>query len=193
MTSRKPAAVVVLMGLIAAVIVAAPVFAHAVVFPREVRPGAYEKFVLRVPNERDVATTRVELTVPDAVRVVSFGDVPGWQLEVVSDAEGRVTGAVWTGALPVQRFVEFPFVAATPDEEMRLRWNAVQTYANGERVAWAGPEDSATPASFTLVRAAGVSGPGVPALLSGVAIVLALLALGLALRGGRPHENVDNR
>ena len=183
MTPRQRSLTAALAGSAAVAVLVAPVLAHAVVYPREVQPAAYEKFTLRVPNERDLATTRVELAFPDAVSVVSLGEVPGWEVEVVSNADGRITGAVWTGTLPVQRFVEFPFVAVTPPEETRLRWDAIQVYADGERVAWAGPEGSSTPASFTLVRGAG-AGVGGPAVMSGAALLVALVALGLALRRG---------
>src|SRR5687768_18183883 len=61
-------------------------WAHAVVFPRQSAPGAYEKYVLRVPNEKAVATTRVEIRFPAGLRVTSFADVPGWQLEIVTDS-----------------------------------------------------------------------------------------------------------
>ena len=40
----------------------ATALAHAVVFPPEAPVGAYQKYVLRVPNERAFATTRVHLT-----------------------------------------------------------------------------------------------------------------------------------
>lgn len=166
----------------ASLIVAGQIFAHAVVHPGEVRAGAYEKFVLRVPNERDTQTVRVELAFPGAVRVVSFADVPGWNLEVTSGPDRGITRAIWTGTLPVQRFVEFPFVAVTPESETRLQWDAVQTYADGERVEWAGPEGSATPASFTVVKGTGASGPDRGTILGALALVLALLALGLVLR-----------
>ncbi|HMI43356.1 MAG TPA: DUF1775 domain-containing protein, partial [Gemmatimonadaceae bacterium] len=91
-------------------------FAHAVVFPKTSTPGAYEKYVLRVPNERDVPTLKVELHFPQGLRVVSFSDVPGWKLQVLTDSAQRVMGAVWTGVLPKERFVEFPFVAVNPKD-----------------------------------------------------------------------------
>ena len=72
---------------------------------------AYEKYVLRVPNEKAIATTKVELHFPAGLRVTSFADVPGWQLEVVTDSAKAITAAIWTGTLPPQRFIEFPFVA----------------------------------------------------------------------------------
>jgi len=70
--------------------------AHAVVFPKRSAHGAYEKYVLRVPNEKDVATTRVEIRFPAGLRVVSFSDVAGWQLEEIRDSANAVVGAVWT-------------------------------------------------------------------------------------------------
>ena len=50
---------------------------HAVVFPRQSTTGGYEKYVLRVPNEKAVATTRVEIHFPAGLRVTSFADLPG--------------------------------------------------------------------------------------------------------------------
>ncbi len=175
----------VLLALMATPVLA---LAHAVVFPRASAPGAYEKYVLRVPNERDVPTTRVTLVFPPEVTVVSFADVPGWELEIVTDGGGRVTGASWTGALPVGRFVEFPFVAVNPREAGRVRWNATQTYAGGEDVAWTGPEDSPTPASFTAIGDVAPDAPVPPSRapwLAGAALVVALAALGVALRPRR--------
>lgn len=155
--------------------------AHAVVFPRKSTPGAYEKYILRVPNEKDVATTRVEIRFPEELRVVSFGDVAGWTLQEVKDSSGRITGAVWTGILPPERFIEFPFVGVNPKEDARLVWPAFQTYADGERVDWTGPEDSKRPASATILGADSGTG-GVIKYVSVVALVLSLLSFGLALR-----------
>jgi uncharacterized protein YcnI len=153
---------------------------HAVVHPGTAPPGGYERYVLRVPNEREVATVRVELEFPVAVQVVSFGEVEGWDLQVVIGSDGRVERAIWTGQLPPMRFVEFPFVAVNPDEETRLVWPAVQFYEGGERVQWTGPEESETPASVTVVRNEG--GTGLPGWLAGVALLVSLMSLGLALR-----------
>src|SRR5881394_2578866 len=97
----------VMAAMIAATAVLWPVSldAHAVVYPKSSEVGAFEKYVLRVPNERDVATTRVEIRFPRSVRVISFEDVPGWSLEIVTDSAKHVTGAIWTGSLAPQRFV----------------------------------------------------------------------------------------
>lgn len=166
--------------ILALLVLPAAARGHAVVHPATVSPGTYEKYVLRVPNERDVATVRVELDFPAAVQVVSFGEVEGWDLQVLTRPDGRVERAIWTGLLPPMRFVEFPFVAVNPHEETRLVWPAAQLYEGGERVEWAGPEESETPASVTVVRNEG--GMGLPGWLAAIALLVALASLGLALR-----------
>jgi len=160
-------------------------WAHAVVYPRQSATGAYEKYVLRVPNEKAVATIRVELMFPASVRVTSFAEVAGWQLEVVTDSTKAIKSAIWTGTLPPQRFIEFPFVAANPKIDTTLQWPAFQTYADGERVEWTGPEGSKRPASVTTIGAAAVAadnGGGYLRWLPWAAFVLSLVSLGLAIR-----------
>jgi uncharacterized protein YcnI len=158
-------------------------WAHAVVFPRQSTTGSYEKYVLRVPNEKAVATTRVEIHFPAGVRVTSFADVSGWQLEVVTDSAKAITAAIWTGTLPPERFVEFPFVAVNPKTDTKLEWPVYQNYADGERVEWTGPEDSKRPASVTTIGAAAAAEDGgFVRWLPWVAFVLSLVSLGLAMR-----------
>jgi uncharacterized protein YcnI len=160
--------------------------AHAVVFPKSSTPGAYERYVLRVPNERNVPTTRVEIHFPSDVKVVSFADVQGWQLEIQRDSAARIVGAVWTGSLAPERFVEFPFVAVNPKTPAQIHWPAYQTYGNGERVEWTGAEDAKTPASVTTITnasgAATPAGISTPMLLAAGALVVAFVSLGLAVR-----------
>ena len=178
------AATTALIALVLLLLAPAAARAHAVVFPKRSTPGAYEKYVLRVPNEKGAATTRVELRFPADVRVVSFADVPGWTLETLTDSAGKVVGAVWTGTLPPKRFVELPFVAVNPKGDARLVWPAFQTYADGERVEWTGTDpDAKTPASATEIGAE-EGGAGTPAAtwLGGAAVVLSLVALGVAVR-----------
>ena len=176
--------------------------AHVTVWPRTASHGAYERYVVRVPNEKDVATTRVEIRFPAEVRISSFLDVAGWKLEVLTDSAGKITGAVWTGNLPPKRFVEFPFVAVNPKEGARVVWPAFQTYEGNQVVEWTGPEGSKTPASVTTLsarpavgtaadtsaRAAASSGGGssVPLYVSLAALALALVSLGLSLRRPEP-------
>ena len=161
-------------------------FAHAVGFPRASTPGAYERYILRVPNEKKVPTTRVEIHFPSDVKVVSFADVQGWQLEIQRDSAARIVGAVWTGSLAPERFVEFPFVAVNPKTPAQIHWPAFQTYGDGERVEWTGAEDSKSPASVTTIAAALSDAPAAPSstpfALACAALGIAIVSLGLALR-----------
>jgi len=159
--------------------------AHAVVFPKSSTPGAYERYVLRVPNERNLPTTRVEIHFPSDVKVVSFADVQGWQLEIQRDSAARIVGAVWTGSLAPERFVEFPFVAVNPKTQAQLHWPAYQIYGNGERVEWTGAEGAKTPASVTTISSASAATTplgSAPMLLAAGALVVAFASLGLAMR-----------
>jgi uncharacterized protein YcnI len=152
--------------------------AHAVVEPRTSVPRTYQRYVLRVPNEfDDVPTIRVEIRFPAEIRVISFAEVEGWQLQVMRDSSKRVTGAVWTGSLPPERFVEFPFMAVNPERETSLIWPAYQTYASGERVDWVGPEDSDRPASVTHVRSPDEETSRWVLPLAAIAAVISLVSL----------------
>jgi uncharacterized protein YcnI len=183
-TERSTSTLAALASIALVLLIPAIAFGHAVVFPRTSTTGAYEKYVLRVPNERDVPTLQVELRFPAEVRVVSFNEVAGWKLRVLTDSAQRIVGAVWTGVLPKERFVEFPFVAVNPKTDATLTWPTYQTYEGGERVEWTGPDSSKTPVSATVISAssAGQSSSSAAFYLSIAAAVLSLLSLGLGLR-----------
>jgi uncharacterized protein YcnI len=166
---------------------AAPALAHVTVWPKTAAPGAYERYVVRVPNEKNTATTRVEVHFPAEVRISSFLEVPGWQLQVLTDSAGKITGAVWTGSLPPKRFVEFPFIGVNPKSgTARLVWPAFQTYADGQVVQWTGPAGSKTPASATELTERGTAASSAALWMAVAALVLALASLGLALRRAEP-------
>ena len=172
--------------LIALLLISSIVGARAVVFPTTSMPGAYEKYTLRVMNERAVPTLRVEIHFPEGLRVVSFGDVPNWNIQILTDTTNRITGAVWTGVLAIDRFVEFPFLAVNPKDSTSLTWPTIQTYANGERVEWTSPDTaSMTPVATTLIadttpKTIKVSRTSL--YISLAALLFALTALGVALR-----------
>ena len=184
--SRQKAARVA-VPLIALLLVSSLAWARAVVFPKTSTPGAYEKYSLRVINEREVPTLRVEIHFPAGLRVVSFGDVPGWKLEILTDTAQRITGAIWTGVLPRLRFVELPFIAVNPKDSTSLAWPTYQTYQGGERVEWTSPDTSSkTPVSTTLISEATPPPPikvsRTSLYISLVALLFALTALAVALR-----------
>ena len=164
--------------------------AHVTVWPRSAARGAFERYVVRVPNERNVPTTRIEIHFPAEVRISSFQEVAGWQLQVLTDSAGKITGAVWTGSLPAKRFIEFPFIGVNPKEGERVVFPATQTYEGGEVVQWSGPEGSKTPASVTTLTERPAAGSGTSTggagstllYVSLAALALGLVSLGLSLR-----------
>jgi uncharacterized protein DUF1775 len=170
-------------ALVLSLLVPAVAFAHAVVYPKTSTTAAYERYVLRVPNEKGSATTRIEIRFPAAAEVISFADVPGWSVAPVLDSAQRIIGAIWTGTLPPRRFVELPFMAVNPKTPTQLVWPVIQTYADSERVEWTGSPESKAPASTTDVGASGASMGGRTAtVIAFAALGLALVALGLSLR-----------
>ena len=191
----KPTILRAVLFLLLTGVTASQLLGHAVVYPASAKPGAYERYVLRVPNEREVPTTRVEIRFPSNVTVVSFGDVPGWTIEVQTDSAQRIIGAVWSGNLPAKRFVELPFIAVNPKTAAALTWPAFQTYADGERVEWTGAPGSDRPASVTEIAAAGAPASAasvvaadddagsarLPLFAALIALLIALVAMGLAI------------
>jgi uncharacterized protein YcnI len=168
---------------------ASPALAHVTVWPRTAAPGGYERYVVRVPNEKNSATTRIEIHFPAEVRISSFQDVAGWNLQVLTDSAGKITGAVWTGTLPPKRFIEFPFIGVNPKSgTTRLVWPAFQTYADGEVVQWTGPEGSKRPASATQLTTRSAGGSAAALWVAIAALVIAIAGLGLALRRPEPAE-----
>lgn len=144
-----------LIALLLIACTAIPSYGHVVVRPRQSSPGAVEKYTMRVPNERTVATVRVEIGFPAAVEVTAVDEQAGWKLEVKKDASGRIVGAIWSGArLAPREVVEFTFTARNPTSETKLAWNAIQTYEDDSRSEWTGPEGSRSPASVTTIAKA---------------------------------------
>ena len=71
-----------LSAALALVLAYASVSAHVTVWPRESQPGAYEKYVVRVPTEGKVATTSIELLVPEGATIVSMAAPTGFTYEL---------------------------------------------------------------------------------------------------------------
>lgn len=137
--------------------VASIVDAHAVIFPKQVNADSYEKFSLRVPNEKDIPTTAVRVEVPEGFNVSRVLPLPGWEYELERDGSGAVVAVSWSGGqIRVDEFQEFIFQGKTAPEAGSYAWRAWQTYSDGTVVAWTGPSDADTPASTMNVIATGV-------------------------------------
>ena len=113
-----------------AIVIPASASAHVSVWPRESRAGATEKYTVRVPNESKVASTALELEVPDGVTVETLAMPAGWKHEV-KKKDDRIVGVTWTMTIPPGEFAEFSFIALNPLDGPRLVWTVRQRFADG--------------------------------------------------------------
>ena len=162
------AAVVALLALAPAAV------AHVTIQPEEAPAGGFTRLDVRVPTERDDAsTTKVEVQFPPGFLSVSTEPVPGWNAEIamrkldkpveqfgerVTEEVDRVTFTAdgEANAIGPGQFRDFGLSVGVPDGRpgSALRFPAVQTYSSGEVVRWIGPADSEEPAPQVELTAA---------------------------------------
>jgi uncharacterized protein len=198
------------------VLAAAPASAHVTVSSPDAAAGGYGKVVFRVPTESDTAsTTKLRVTLPEDTPFasVSTQPKPGWKVEVkkakldepitshgttLSEAVRTVTWSTEGDGIAPGEFDEFALSLGQFPEVKMLSFAAVQTYDDGEVVAWDQPTDDGgeepeRPAP-TLELASAGDEPAAPAketsdglarTMSGIAVAAALVALFLALQNRR--------
>jgi uncharacterized protein YcnI len=207
---RSPLGAAIVAAALAAPATAA---AHVTVQPTQAPEGAFTVLEVRVPNERDNAsTTKVVLRMPPGFVSASYEPVPGWRVKVatahlaqpIQTPDGpihEVVGTItWTasgkdGGIRPGQFRDFPISVQIPGKAGdTLTFKALQTYSNGEVVRWIGSPDSDLPAARLAVTqptgdaAATSDGDGGSDGLAIAALVvgaLGLLAGGAALLSAR--------
>lgn len=126
--------------------------AHVTVAPKTSTTGAWETYTVKVPVEKDVATTKITLKAPAGVEIKSYQPVPGWKYSDEKDANGLVKSltfeATGEGILPGQ-FQQFTFVGKNPENATKAAWDAFQYYKDGSVVEWTGDESAEKPHSIT--------------------------------------------
>jgi uncharacterized protein YcnI len=133
--------------------IATSAFGHIRISPRESSLGATQKYTMSVPTEKQSPTVRIEATFPASVTIVSIAPAPGWKIDEKKDADGKISGAVWSGgSIPFAESAEFSFEAKNPATAGRLEWKVIQIYQDGTRSEWTGPESSRTPGPVTTVK-----------------------------------------
>ena len=129
-------------------------FAHIRIVPAESSPGAREKYTMRVPNEKQVATIRIEGEFPGGVNVYDFEFKRGWKLDFKKDDKGRIVGAVWTGRIVPYEFVEFGMLGLNDKDSTSLVWKFIQYYEDGTKEEFTGPAGSRLPSPVTALTPA---------------------------------------
>lgn len=155
---------------LAALLLAAPAFAHVTLAPAEGEAGRYVKLVFTVPHGcAGSPTTGITVTLPPGV--ISARPMPkiDWRLTIETarldppaTLHGRKLDSTaaqigWDGGpLPNDLFDEFAIHARLPDEPGALRFVVLQTCEKGE-VSWSGAADTSTPAPVLRVLPAGAA------------------------------------
>ncbi|MFJ8667857.1 YcnI family protein [Streptomyces sp. NPDC093600] len=131
-------------------------FAHVSVQPQgEAAKGGYATVNVKVPNERDNASTvKVEINFPTDHPLASVmpQPVPGWKAEVtkaklakplelhgkkINEAVSKVTWTADGSKIGPGQFQQFPLsLGQLPETTDRLVLKAIQTYDNNEVVRW---------------------------------------------------------
>jgi uncharacterized protein YcnI len=137
-------------------IVPAYAFAHVSVRPRESKPGAEERYTVRVPTEGTVATTHVEVEIPAGVTVLEVLPHDGASVETAKQAD-RITAITWRKEIAPKSSAEFVFRARNPASG-DLIWKAHQHFADGTTADWVGLAGEKRPAPVTKLAAAASAG-----------------------------------
>jgi periplasmic copper chaperone A len=171
---------ILVAAVVALVLALAPVAgAHVTLQPSEAPAGGFTRLDVRVPTERDDAsTTKVEVQFPPGFLSVSSEPVPGWNAELsmrrldqpveqfgeqVNEEVGSITFS--GGEIGPGEFQDFGLSVAVPEGRpgSMLTFKAVQTYSSGEVVRWIGPPDSDEPAPQVELTAAEEEAGSAPA------------------------------
>jgi uncharacterized protein YcnI len=128
-------------------LVAVPIaFGHIKVYPAQSTFGEREKYTIRVPNERQSPTIRIEGEFPVALEVYDFEFKPGWKIDFNKDDKGKIIGATWTGTIAPYEFVEFGMLAINPKAgDPKMLWKFYQYYADGMKEEFTAPPDAQMP------------------------------------------------
>jgi len=166
--------ILVLAATLTTVAIAAPAAdAHVTLNPRTATANSFARLDVRVPNERDDASTKtIVVTFPDGFYSVSVNRVWGWTAKVtmkplatpIPTEDGNITERVskvtWRANsradwITPSMFEEFGLSMRIPNTPGRaLAFSSTQTYSNKEVVRWMGAAGSETPAPTVTVAAA---------------------------------------
>jgi uncharacterized protein YcnI len=109
--------------------------AHVMVSPPQSKPGATQKYEVRVHNEAKVAATSIELEIPAGVTVTDVAK-PATGTSTTKTDGGRVTAIIWQVDVQPTKYLALPFTAKNPDSASDLHWNVREHLADGSVVEW---------------------------------------------------------
>jgi uncharacterized protein YcnI len=141
----------------ALVLLAAPALAHVTVNSPGATQGGFAKLTFRVPTEKEVATTKLQVVFPEDAPLANASVKPhaGWTYNVIKgkpatplkDSDGNTIDSIvqsitWTaseGGIKPGEFDEFDVSAGPLPKVDQMVFKALQTYADGSVVRWIEP------------------------------------------------------
>jgi uncharacterized protein YcnI len=135
-----------------------PLMAHISVNPRTSEAGIHHKlFYIRAPVEKAIPVIELGFEVSEEWRdnggdVNSFQHVPGWDLNVDFDDEGKVTKVFWTGGeAPRETFMMFYMSMNVPETPGEYSFKAWQKWKDGSELWFNEPRGEGVEAPFPTV------------------------------------------
>jgi uncharacterized protein YcnI len=151
-----------MIASIAALVLPASAQAHVTLQPSELPADQFVRADVRVPNERDDASTnKVAVRFPSGFLFASYEPVPGWKGKITTEKLAKPVPSPEEGEPPIKervkqatftatgagigpgQFQDFGLSLLMPNKPgTTLTFKAIQTYSNGEITRWIGPPDS---------------------------------------------------
>src|SRR5699024_4445357 len=103
----------------------------------DVGVAPHEPFDHKLPKYDEGNTTKIELKVHKGVNVVGVAPHETFDHKLTKDDDGNITKITWTAkdkGIGPNEFVDLPIQVANPEKEGEFKWEAYQTYDDGETV-----------------------------------------------------------
>ncbi len=190
----KLSSIIVMCVLVA--VLAVPLFGHVSVNPRTTEAGIHHKlFYLRAPVEKEIPVVEFGIEVSEEWRqnggdLNSFQDIPGMDLHVDFDDEGKVERVWWTGEGAVVETFQMVYMSMNvPEEPGVYSFNAWQKYTDGSVVWWNEPRgrDVANPYPIVTVTRPSFLTAGLVQVGSSAVALLALAISLISFRNNRKN------
>ena len=175
---------------------AAPLLGHVSVNPRTSEAGIHHKlFFVRAPVEKEIPVVEFGIEVSEEWRqnggdLNSFQDIPGMDLHVDFDDEGKVERVWWTGEGAVVETFQMVYMSMNvPEEPGVYSFNAWQKYTDGSVVWWNEPRgrDVANPYPIVTVTRPSFLTAGLVQVGSSAVALLALAISLISFRNNRKN------
>jgi uncharacterized protein YcnI len=126
--------------------------AHVTVSPLQSKPGAVQKYELRIHNEAKVAATSIDLDIPDGVTVTEVAKPTAGTFTTKTTGD-RITAITWQIDVQPNKYVALPFTAKNPDGATELHWSMHEHLSDGSVVDWSDKPGAKQKGSVTKLAA----------------------------------------